>query len=73
MNHAGRVVVLDKGELVQDDNRKSALDSAVIKRVWGVDCEWIGNKGAMALVSRSWEVSQWLSYETLAACHSWLM
>lgn len=52
MNHADRVVVLDKGELVQDDNRKSALDSAVIKRVWGVNCEWIGSKGAMALVSR---------------------
>lgn len=52
MNHADRVLVLDDGSLVADDNRKSALDCAVIKRVWGVDCEWIGTKGAMALVSR---------------------
>jgi iron complex transport system ATP-binding protein len=51
MNHAARVLVLDRGQLVADDVPDAALDIALIERVWGVSARWIGEPGARALVS----------------------
>jgi iron complex transport system ATP-binding protein len=49
MNHADRVLVLDKGRLVADDPPELALSEAVIERVWGVKARWLGEPGARAL------------------------
>ena len=48
MNHADRVLVLDRGRLVVDGAPQDALDRAVISKVWGVAGQWIGNQQAMA-------------------------
>lgn len=50
-NHADRVLVLERGELVADGPPASALDAAVIERVWGVPARWLGEPGARALVA----------------------
>ncbi|GGD54669.1 ATP-binding cassette domain-containing protein [Erythrobacter arachoides] len=52
MNHADRVLVLDRGVLVADDAPAAALAEGVIARVWGVDAQWVGEPGAHALVVR---------------------
>ncbi|MBO0749499.1 MAG: ABC transporter ATP-binding protein [Porphyrobacter sp.] len=51
MNHADRVLVLDKGRLAADAAPETALDPALIERVWGVPARWLGESGARALVA----------------------
>jgi iron complex transport system ATP-binding protein len=49
MNHADRVLVLDRGKLVADGAPADALDPALMLQVWGVKAEWLGPPGARAL------------------------
>ena len=49
MNHADRVLVLDRGRLAADGAPEGALDPALIERVWGVPARWLGEPGARAL------------------------
>jgi iron complex transport system ATP-binding protein len=49
MNHADRVLVLDRGRLVADGPPAQALSETVIGEVWGVDARWLGEPGARAL------------------------
>jgi iron complex transport system ATP-binding protein len=49
MNHADRVLVLDRGELVADGSPEEALSANVIGRVWGVTANWLGDAGTKAL------------------------
>jgi iron complex transport system ATP-binding protein len=49
MNHATRVVVLDRGRIAADGAAAEALAPAVIERVWGVAARWLGEPGAQAL------------------------
>jgi iron complex transport system ATP-binding protein len=51
MNHAARVLVLDRGRLAADGPPERALDPALIARVWGVPTRWLGQPGARALVA----------------------
>ena len=49
MNHADRVLVLERGGLVGDGPPDQALSPEVIARVWGVKTRWLGAPGARAL------------------------
>ena len=49
MNHADRVLVLDRGALVAAGAPETALAPEVIARVWGVSARWLGEPGARAL------------------------
>ena len=49
MNHADRVLVLDRGALVADGTPVEALSQAIIARVWGIEARWLGEPGGMAL------------------------
>lgn len=49
MNHADRVVVLDKGRVAADGAPQSALSAEIIREVWGVETSWQGKEGAKAL------------------------
>lgn len=49
MNHADRVLVLDRGRLVAEESPEQALSEAVIGDVWGVRARWLGDPGARAL------------------------
>ena len=49
MNHADRVLVLDKGQLVADAPPDEALDPVMLAKVWGVEAEWLGIPGRRAL------------------------
>lgn len=49
MNHANRVLVLDRGEVVADGPPAEALSPALIARVWGVSARWMGEAGRLAL------------------------
>ena len=51
MNHADRVLVLDKGMVAADGAPESALLAELITRVWGVGVRWLGEPGARALVA----------------------
>jgi iron complex transport system ATP-binding protein len=51
MNHADRVLVLDHGRVTADGSPETALDPALIERVWGVRARWLGEPGARALVA----------------------
>jgi iron complex transport system ATP-binding protein len=51
INHADRVLVLDKGRLVADATPEIALDPALIERVWGVPARWLGEPGERALIA----------------------
>jgi len=51
MNHADRVLVLDRGALAADGAPEEALSEAMIARVWGVTARWLGEPGAWALVA----------------------
>ncbi|WP_088309848.1 ABC transporter ATP-binding protein [Novosphingobium sp. B 225] len=49
MNHADRVLVLSGGALVEDGPPQQALRSEAIARHWGVQAQWLGERGARAL------------------------
>ncbi|MDB5724431.1 MAG: iron complex transport system ATP-binding protein [Novosphingobium sp.] len=49
MNHADRVLVLNRGELVADGPPHEALTEAMIAGVWGVAARWLGEPGQAAL------------------------
>ena len=49
MNHADRVLVLDRGALVADGVPADALAEDMVQRVWGVRGRWLGEPGAQAL------------------------
>ena len=51
MNHANRVLVLDRGRLATDGPPEAALSPELIERVWGVTARWLGGAGARALVA----------------------
>jgi iron complex transport system ATP-binding protein len=51
MNHADRVIVLDKGTKAADGAPEEALSAAVIEQVWRVPARWLGEPGARALVA----------------------
>jgi iron complex transport system ATP-binding protein len=51
MNHADRVLVLDKDGLDADAPPEVALDPELIEQVWGVPARWLGERGARALVA----------------------
>lgn len=52
MNHADRVIVLDRGKVASDGPPETALGEEVIARVWGVASRWLGEAGARALSLR---------------------
>ena len=49
MNHADRVLVIDRGAIVADGPPGAALAEERIAAVWGVPARWLGDSGAMAL------------------------
>lgn len=49
MNHADRVLVLDRGRLAADGPPVEALSPQVIAQVWQVRARWLGEPGAQAL------------------------
>jgi len=49
MNHADRVLVLDRGRLAADGPPAEALREDVIASVWGVEARWVGEAGSLAL------------------------
>ncbi|QDM39676.1 ABC transporter ATP-binding protein [Altererythrobacter sp. TH136] len=51
MNHADRVLVLDRGTKAADGAPEEALSAAIIQQVWGVPARWLGEPGARALVA----------------------
>ena len=51
MNHADRVLVLDRGALAADAAPADALSAPIIGKVWGVTARWLGEPGARALVA----------------------
>jgi iron complex transport system ATP-binding protein len=51
MNHADRVVVLERGTKAADGPPEEALSAAVVERVWDVPARWLGEPGARALVA----------------------
>ena len=51
MNHADRVLVLSKGNLIADGPPNTALAEGIIARGWGVDAGWIGEPGSRALIA----------------------
>ncbi|WP_305095666.1 ABC transporter ATP-binding protein [Croceibacterium aestuarii] len=51
MNHADRVLVLDRGRVVAHGAPGHALSQETIARVWKVDALWLGRPGARALLS----------------------
>jgi len=52
MNHADRVLVLDKGALVADGPPLDVLVEPLIRSVWGVEAQWLGQPGVRALAVR---------------------
>lgn len=50
MNHADRVIVLDRGMKAADGTPEEALSAEVIAQVWGLPARWLGEQGARALV-----------------------
>lgn len=52
MNHADRVVVLHRGNVAADGPPAQALTPGLIRQVWGVEAQWLGEGGAMALSLR---------------------
>lgn len=49
MNHADRVLVLDRGQVAAEGPPCEALGEDVIARVWGVRATWLGDTGSMSL------------------------
>ena len=52
MNHADRVVVLDKGSLKADSAPEEALSLEIVNDVWGVEAHWLGEPGQRALITQ---------------------
>ncbi|MEO1729977.1 MAG: ABC transporter ATP-binding protein [Pseudomonadota bacterium] len=53
MNHADRVIVLSEGEKIAEGDPVTALEPSIIARAWGVEADWLGAKGARALITRN--------------------
>ena len=51
MNHADRVLVLDRGRLAADGAPEQALSEDAIAGVWGVAARWLGEPGGRALAA----------------------
>lgn len=51
MNHADRVLVLDRGALFSAGPPEVALSAEVVARVWGIAASWLGEPRARALLS----------------------
>lgn len=51
MNHADRVVVLERGKVAADGAPQQALSTALLRQVWGVEAHWLGQSGTQALVA----------------------
>ena len=51
MNHADRVIVLERGHVAADGRPENALATQVVERVWKVRMRWLGEPGARALVA----------------------
>lgn len=51
MNHADRVLVLDRGALVATGAPDQALSGSTIETVWGVTARWLGEPGQRALIT----------------------
>ena len=51
MNHADRVLVLDRGRLAADGAPEAALSAETIAQVWNVPARWLGEPGARALIA----------------------
>lgn len=49
MNHADRVVVLDRGAIAADGVPDAVLTPDLIEQVWGLRVQWLGDPGARAL------------------------
>ena len=49
MNHADRVVLMDRGTIVADGPPDEALSRENIGRVFGVQADWVGPPGKRAL------------------------
>lgn len=49
MNHAARVIVLDRGSLAADGHPREVLTPALIARVWGIEATWLEHDGTFAL------------------------
>ena len=49
MNHADRVLVLDRGSLAADGPPEAALSAGMIGQVWQVEARWLGGPGSHAL------------------------
>ena len=52
LNHADRVIVMDRGRVVQDGPPEAALAPHVLQSVWGVKAIWLGEPGQRALSIR---------------------
>ncbi len=51
MNHADRVVVLERGKVAADGPPELALSETVIAQVWNVPARWLGEVGRRALAT----------------------
>ena len=49
MNHADRVIVLDRGRVVADGRPEDALSPENLRAVWQVEARWLGEAHARAL------------------------
>lgn len=49
MNHADRVLVLDRGRIVADGAPEQSLCEQLVYEVWGAEVRWLGDKGSRAL------------------------
>lgn len=49
MNHADRVIVLNRGRVVADGHPETALSTDLIRNVWQAPVHWLGEPGCRAL------------------------
>ena len=65
MNHADRAIVLFEGQLVADGPPEAVLDTATIRRAWGIEARWLGEPGGRALIVTSTSPSMGEGYQSL--------